>query len=391
MNSFILNFGPQHPAAHGVLRLLVELSGERVTSVDPHIGFLHRGTEKLIESKTYLQSIPYFDRLDYVSMLSQEHGFVLAIEKLLNIDISLINSYIRVMFDEITRILNHIMCITTHALDVGALTPFLWGFEEREHLLSFYEKLSGSRMHAAYYRIGGLAYRIPENFLYEIYEFTIRFINYIDMLEDILSENPIWISRLVGVGFINKKDSLSFSVSGPVLRGSGIPWDLRKLQPYEIYNNLNFNIPTALNGDSYSRYYVRISEMRESVFLIQQCLDYISANYNSLSNSSEIKKNRYLLRNNFKTSMEGLIHHFKYYSEGIKVPKGSVYSVIEAPKGETGVYIESNGSSKPIRCKIKSPGYLNLQTLNLISKNHLLSDLVVNIGSLDIVFGEIDR
>ena len=391
MDSFILNFGPQHPAAHGVLRLLVELSGERIVSVDPHIGFLHRGTEKLIETKTYLQSIPYFDRLDYVSMLSQEHGFVLAVEKLLNINISVIISYIRVMFDEITRILNHIMCITTHALDIGALTPFLWGFEEREHLLSFYEKLSGSRMHAAYYRVGGLAYRIPKDFLYDIYEFTIRFINYIDILEDILSNNPIWISRLKNIGFINKKDLLSFSVSGPVLRGSGIPWDLRKLQPYEIYKNLNFNIPTGLSGDSYSRYYVRMCEMRESNFLIQQCLNFILKNYTDLSVFSKITRNQYLVRNNIKTSMESLINHFKYYSEGTKVPKGSVYSVIEAPKGETGVYIESDGSSKPVRCKIKSPGYLNLQTLNLISKNHLLSDLVANIGSLDIVFGEIDR
>ena len=387
LSTYLLNFGPQHPAAHGVLRLVVELSGERVISADPHIGFLHRGTEKLIESKTYLQSIPYFDRLDYVSMLSQEHGFVLSVERLLNLKISKRDSYIRVLFDEITRLLNHIMCITTHALDVGALTPFLWGFEEREYLLSFYEKISGSRMHAAYYRIGGLAFSMPSDFLSDIYEFTLRFLNYIDIIEDVLSDNLIWRSRLLGVGVLSKADALNFSVSGPVIRGSGIPWDLRKLQPYEVYQEVNFNTSVGFLGDAYSRYYVRLSEMRESIFIIHQCLEYISTKSNSIHDFST----NYLIRNNFKNSMEGLINHFKYYSEGIYVPKGSTYTVIEAPKGETGVYVESLGSTKPLRCKIKSPGFLNLQALNFISKNMLLSDLVVNIGSLDIVFGEIDR
>ena len=394
--NYILNFGPQHPAAHGVLRLILELDGEKIISADPHIGFLHRGTEKLLENKTFQQGLPYFDRLDYVSMLTQEHGFILAVEQLLGINIPLKAQIIRTLFDELTRLLNHIMCITTHALDVGALTPFLWGFEERERLLNFYEEVSGARMHASYYRFGGLSFDISDKLVSEISDFSRRYYNYIDILDDLLSQNPIWLTRLVDVGVVSKKDSVANSFSGPIIRGSGMPWDKRKTEPYEIYSILNFTIPVGLRGDSYSRYFVRLMEMRESLKIIDQCvelLNYVNVNnVNSLeSNSINLFQYNTNSKYNVKSSMEELIHNFKNNSFGLSVPKGEVYTSIEAPKGETGVYVVSDNSNKPYRCKIKSPGFLHLQGINFISKNFLISDLVTNIGSLDIVFGEIDR
>lgn len=399
-SNFVLNFGPQHPAAHGVLRLLVELQGEKVISVDPHIGFLHRGTEKLIENNNYLKSLPYFDRLDYVSMLSQEHCFILAVESLLNQNVSSKDNYVRTMFDEITRLLNHIMCITTHALDIGALTPFLWGFEEREKLLSFYEFISGARMHAAYYRIGGINFFVPIHILEKIYDFTLYYQNYINIIDDLLSNNIIWLTRLKNIGVIDKKSSLGFSFTGPLLRGSGIPWDLRKIQPYASYKDIQFSIPVGIMGDCYSRYLVRLNEMRESLKIIQQCINWLATN-NNIDDTNQ--KN--ILLHNFnslisgtlnsvsrsKSSMEELILHFKNTSSGPSVPEGEVYMAVEAPKGETGVYLVSDGSNKPYRCKIKAPGFLHLQGLEYITQGFLIADLVANIGSLDIVFGEIDR
>jgi NADH dehydrogenase I D subunit len=391
--TFFINFGPQHPAAHGVLRLNMEMQGESVVTIDPHIGFLHRGTEKLLENKTYLQCIPYFDRLDYVSTLPQEHGFILALENLLNISVSEYVKYSRVILDEISRILNHIMCITTHALDIGAVTPFLLGFEERENLLYIYELISGARMHTAYYRVGGLAFNLPNNILEHIYQFSESFGKYLDFLDSVLSENLIWVSRLQDVGLISKKDAISYGFTGPVLRSVGVPWDIRKLNPYENYGKIMFNIVSGKFGDAYSRYYIRMFEMRESLKIIQQCI----CKLGELDSSEHSKKHMGLYNKNdiinFKTTqgMEELIHNFYFYSKGYKVPSGSIYSVIEAPKGETGVYLVSYNSNKPWRCKIKSPGYMHLQGLNSISKNCLLADVVTNIGTLDIVFGEIDR
>ena len=387
LKNFSLNFGPQHPAAHGVLRLILELDGETVVRADPHIGLLHRGTEKLIEYKNYLQALPYFDRLDYVSMMAQEHAYSLAVEKLVKCDIPLRAQYIRVLFSEITRLLNHLLAVTCHALDVGAMTPLFWGFEEREKLMEFYERVSGARMHASYIRPGGVNQDLPAGILNDIYLFILQFSTRIDEFEELLTGNRIWKQRLVDIGQVSAKDALDLGFSGVMLRGSGIPWDLRKTQPYEIYNILNFNIPVGTNGDCYDRYLIRIQEMRESLSIINQCLNNIP--------EGPIKINDFKLtppsRNQLKNSMEGLIHHFKYYTQGFNVPKGETYTTIEAPKGEFGVYLVSNGSNKPYRCKIKAPGFVHLQALEAMSKYHMIADVVTIIGTQDIVFGEVDR
>lgn len=387
IKNFIVNFGPQHPAAHGVLRLILELNGEIIKYADPHIGLLHRGTEKLIEAKTYQQAVPYFDRLDYVSMLCQEHVFCMSIEKLLLCTVPLRAQYIRVIFSELTRILNHLLAITTHALDVGALTPFLWAFEEREKLMEFYERISGARMHAAYFRPGGVATDLPIGIIEDIYTFCIQFGSRIDEIEELLTENRIWKQRLVDVGHLNYRQVTELGVTGVLLRGSGIAWDLRKNDPYELYEHLNFNIPTGINGDCYDRYLIRVYEMRQSLKIIQQCINTIPSGLfktddNKISPPS---------RKEMKTSMEALIHHFKLYSEGFHLPVGTTYSCIEAPKGEMGVFLVSDGTNRPYRCKIRTPGFAHLQAINYVAAGHMIADLVTIIGTLDIVFGEIDR
>ena len=384
---FNMNFGPQHPAAHGVLRLVLELNGEVVIKADPHIGLLHRGTEKLLEYKNYIQGLPYFDRLDYVSMMAQEHGYSLAIEKLLKIKIPLRAQYIRVIFCEITRILNHLLALTTHALDVGAMTPFLWGFEEREKLMEFYERVSGARMHAAYIRPGGVSQDLPLGLLNDIFIFIKNFSSRIDELEELLTGNRIWKQRLVDIGTVSSESALNWGFSGVLLRGSGISWDLRKNNSYEIYDNIDFSIPVGKNGDCYDRYLIRIFEMRESINIILQCINQIpSGNYKSLDNKLSFPS-----RKNMKYSMESLIHHFKLFSEGFSVPSGETYTAVEAPKGEFGVMLISKGGPKPYRCHIKAPGFLHLQGLDMMSKGHMLSDVVTIIGTQDIVFGEVDR
>jgi len=387
LKNFTLNFGPQHPAAHGVLRLVLELDGERILKADPHIGLLHRGSEKLIEHKMYIQALPYFDRFDYVSMMAQEHVYSLTVEKLLNIKAPLRAQYIRVIFLELTRLLNHLLAITTHALDVGAMTPFLWAFEEREKILEFYERVSGTRMHAAYIRPGGVSQDIPLNLLQDISLFINQFSSRIDEIEELLTTNRIWKQRLIDVGIVPIDLALNYGFSGVMLRGSGISWDLRKNNSYEIYNNLNFNIPIGRNGDCYDRYLIRINEMRQSINIISQCLNLIPL--------GPIKINNYKIvppsRANMKHSMEALIHHFKLFTEGFTIPKSQMFIATEAPKGETGVFLMSDGSNKPYRCKLKSPGFLHLQGLNAMTTGHLLADLVAIIGTQDIVFGEIDR
>lgn len=387
IKNFSINFGPQHPAAHGVLRLILELNGEVVQKADSHIGLLHRGTEKLIEYKNYLQALPYFDRLDYVSMMCQEHAYVLAIEKLLNCNVPLRAQYIRVLFSEITRILNHLLAICCHALDVGAMTPYFWGFEEREKLMEFYERVSGARMHAAYFRPGGVNQDLPKGLLNDIYIFCEQFNTRLNEIEEMLTNNRIWKQRLVDIGIVSAKDALNFGFSGVMLRGSGISWDLRKTQPYEIYNQLDFEIPIGTNGDCYDRYLIRIEEMRQSVRLILQILNKIPKGPIKLDDKKITNPNRIQIKN----SMEALIHHFKYYSENITVNSGETYTLIEAPKGEYGVYLISDGSNNPYRCKIKSPGFFHLQALDFMAKNHMIADVVTIIGTLDIVFGEIDR
>jgi NADH dehydrogenase (ubiquinone) Fe-S protein 2 len=387
LKSFNLNFGPQHPAAHGVLRLILELEGEVINRADPHIGLLHRGTEKLIEYKTYLQALPYFDRLDYVSMMAQEHAYSLAVEKLLKCDVPLRAQYIRVLFSEITRILNHLLAVTCHALDVGAMTPLFWGFEEREKLMEFYERVSGARMHASFFRPGGVNQDLPKGLLNDIYIFILQFNNRLDELEELLTQNRIWKLRLVDIGQVTAKDALDLGFSGVMLRGSGIPWDLRKTQPYEIYNLLDFKIPIGTNGDCYDRYLIRIQEMRESISIINQCINQIPEGDVKINDSKLTPPSRIQL----KTSMESLIHHFKYYTQGFVVPKGETYLTIEAPKGEFGVYLVSNGTNKPYRCKIKAPGFVHLQALDFMSKKHMIADVVTIIGTQDIVFGEVDR
>jgi NADH-quinone oxidoreductase subunit D len=384
---FTVNFGPQHPAAHGVLRLVLELNGEVIERSDPHIGLLHRGTEKLIENKTYLQALPYFDRLDYVSMMINEHAYSLAVEKLIGCIVPVRAQYIRVLFSEITRILNHLLAICCHGMDVGALTPILWGFEEREKLMEFYERVSGARFHAAYVRPGGVSQDMPLGLCEDIYFFAEQFSSRIDELEELLTENRIWKQRLVGIGVITVEHALSWGLTGPLLRSTGYAWDLRKTQPYEVYDKLNFNIPLGKKGDSYDRYCIRIEEMRESLKIILQCINKMPTG----NVRTDHRKISIPSRSEMKTSMESLIHHFKLSSEGYFVPLGEVYAAVEHPKGEFGVFIISDGSNKPYRCKIKAPGFVHLQSLDFMARGHLLADVVAIIGTLDIVFGEIDR
>ncbi|XP_042898693.1 NADH-ubiquinone oxidoreductase 49 kDa subunit [Parasteatoda tepidariorum] len=387
IQNMILNFGPQHPAAHGVLRLILELDGETVIRSDPHIGLLHRGTEKLIEYKTYTQALPYFDRLDYVSMMCNEQCYSLAVEKLLNIEAPPRAKCIRVLFAEITRILNHIMAVGTHALDVGALTPFFWLFEEREKLMEFYERVSGARMHAAYVRPGGVNQDLPIGLLDDIFEWLSKYGQRIDEVEDLLTNNRIWRARTIDIGIVSSEDALNYGFSGVMLRGSGIKWDLRKTQPYDGYENYDFDIPIGIKGDCYDRYLCRIEEMRQSMRIIEQCINKMP--------EGEIKVDDHKVvpptREEMKTSMEALIHHFKLFTQGYPVPPGATYTAIEAPKGEFGVYLVSDGSSRPYRCKIKAPGFAHLAALDHIGKRHLLADIVAIIGTLDVVFGEIDR
>ncbi|HET6159193.1 MAG TPA: NADH-quinone oxidoreductase subunit D [Dongiaceae bacterium] len=382
-----LNFGPQHPAAHGVLRMVMEMDGEVVRRIDPHIGLLHRGTEKLIEYKTYLQAIPYFDRLDYVSPMNQEHAFVLAVEKLMGLEVPPRGQYIRVLFDEITRILNHLLSIPAYAMDVGAVTPFLWAFEERELLMEFYERASGARMHAAYYRPGGVHQDVPAGLLDDVGAWARRFPAKIDDLESLLTENRIFKQRLVDIGTVSAEDAIAWGFTGPMLRASGVPWDLRKAQPYLIYDKMDFDIPVGKNGDCYDRYLVRVEEMRQSLKIIHQCIE----NMPGGPATSVDRKVTPPPRSEMKRSMEALIHHFKLYTEGFHVPPGETYTAIEAPKGEFGVYLVSDGSNKPYRCKIRAPGFAHLQAMEFCSKGHMLADSVAILGSMDIVFGEIDR
>ena len=382
-----LNFGPQHPAAHGVLRLILELDGEVVEKADPHIGLLHRGTEKLIENKTYIQAIPYFDRLDYVAPMNQEHAFALAIEKILKIEVPIRAQFIRVMFCEIGRILSHILNITTHALDVGALTPSLWGFEERETLMTFYERVSGSRLHANYFRAGGVHQDLPRGLDEDISKFATKFPKIIDDLETLLTDNRIFKQRNVDIGVVTKQDALDYSFSGVMLRGSNVPWDLRKSQPYDCYEQMEFKIPVGKNGDCYDRYLCRIEEMRESVKIINQCLDQMPKGPIKSFDGKITPPSKKAI----KESMEALIHHFKLFTEGYRVDEDEIYTSVEAPKGEFGVYLISDGSSKPYKCKIRAPGFSHLQAMDYLIKGHMLADVPAVLGSLDIVFGEIDR
>ena len=412
--NYTINFGPQHPAAHGVLRMILELDGENILRADPHIGLLHRGTEKLIESRTYIQALPYMDRLDYVSMMCNEHAYCLAIEKLLDIEVPIRAKYIRVMFSEITRILNHLMSIGSHALDIGAMTVFLYACRERENLMDMYEAVSGARMHAAYFRPGGVYRDLPNtmprykvskytksskikslnkaregSLLDFIEDFTNRFPSCVDEYDSLLTDNRIWKQRTVGIGVVSAERCLQNSFTGVMLRGSGIEWDIRKKQAYEVYSDLDFDIPVGINGDCYDRYLCRMQEMRESNKIIKQCVSWLK------NNKGEVIVDNHKVappkRVNMKENMEELIHHFKFFSEGFHVPKGEVYSCIEHPKGEFGIYIISDGSNKPYRIKIRAPGFAHLQAMNEMSKGHMLSDVVAIIGTMDIVFGEVDR
>ena len=382
-----LNFGPQHPAAHGVLRLILELDGEIVEKIDPHIGLLHRGTEKLIEHKTYIQAVPYFDRLDYVAPMNQEHVFTLAIEKLLDIEVPIRGQFIRVLFCEIGRILSHILNITTQALDVGALTPSLWGFEERETLMTFYERVSGSRLHANYFRPGGVHKDLPRGLSEDIILFCERFPKIIDDLEILLTDNRIFKQRNVNIGTVTKQEALDHSFSGVMLRGSGVAWDLRRSQPYECYKDFDFKIPIGKNGDCYDRYLCRIEEMRESVKIIKECIKKMPRGpVKSIDGKITPPK-----KEDLKNSMESLIHHFKLFSEGFRIPEGEIYTAVEAPKGELGVYLIADGSNKPYKCKIRAPGFSHLQAMDYLMKGHMLADVPAVLGSLDVVFGEVDR
>jgi NADH-quinone oxidoreductase subunit D len=384
---FTINFGPQHPAAHGVLRLILEMDGEIVERADPHIGLLHRGTEKLIEYKTYLQAIPYFDRLDYVSPMNQEHAFALAVEKLLGITPPIRAQYIRVMFSEITRILNHLLNITTFAIDVGAITPSLWAFEEREKLMEFYERVSGARMHANYFRPGGVHQDLPDGLADDIWAYTESFLKFLGDIEGLLSENPIFKQRTVDIGIVSKEEALAWGFTGPMLRASNVAWDLRKSQPYDVYDRMDFDVPVGLTGDCYARYLVRIEEMRQSNRIIRQCLKEMPQGPIKVDD----RKIAPPPRGEMKQSMEALIHHFKLYTEGYHVPAGETYTAVEAPKGEFGVYLVSDGSNRPYRCKIRAPGFAHLQGTDFMCKGHMLADAVAIVGSMDIVFGEIDR
>ena len=415
IKNYTLNFGPQHPAAHGVLRLVLELDGEVIQRADPHIGLLHRATEKLAEHKTFIQALPYMDRLDYVSMMCNEHAYVMAIEKLAGIQVPLRAQYIRVMFDEITRILNHLMSIGSHGLDVGAMAVFLYAFREREDLMDCYEAVSGARMHAAYYRPGGVYRDLPDtmpqygetskyrsakelnamndarsgSLLDFIEDFTNRFPACIDEYETLLTDNRIWKQRLVGVGVVDPERAKALGFTGPMLRGSGIAWDLRRMQPYEVYDRLEFDIPVGTNGDSYDRYLVRVAEMRESNRIIRQCVEWLRNNPGPvISDNHKIAPPS---REGMKTDMEDLIHHFKLFTEGMHVPRGEVYAGVEHPKGEFGIYMVADGANKPYRMKIRAPGFVHLQALDEMSRGHMIADAVTIIGTLDIVFGEIDR
>lgn len=387
VKNFLLNFGPQHPAAHGVLRLILELDGELVIKTEAHIGLLHRGTEKLIEYKNTLQALPYFDRLDYVSMMVQEYAFSIAVENLLGYKVNTYDIVLRIVFIEITRILNHLLAVGCHALDVGAMTPFLWSFEEREKLMEFYERVSGARMHAAYIRPGGVSSDIPLGFLDDLYLFINQFNIRLDEIEEMLTGNRIWKERLVDIGIVTAKDAVEWGFSGVMLRGSGLPWDLRKTQPYEVYNDISFSVPVGSGGDCYDRYLVRVEEMRQSLKIIHQAINIIQP--------GPVKTDDYKIsppsRTEMKNSMEAVIHHFKYFTEGFVLPHSETYTATEAPKGEFGVYLISNNTEKPYRCKIKAPGFGHLQALDFMSKGHMIADVVTIIGTQDIVFGEIDR
>jgi len=385
--NFSINFGPQHPAAHGVLRLVTELDGEIVTRLEPHIGLLHRGTEKLIEHKTYLQALPYFDRLDYVAPMNQEHAFALAAEKLLGLRIPPRGQYIRVLYSEIGRLLSHLLNVTTQAMDVGALTPPLWGFEEREKLMVFYERASGSRMHANYFRIGGVHQDVPQKLLDDIYVFCDEFPQVLDDIETLLTENRIFKQRNVDIGVTTRQDALAWGMSGVMLRSTGAAWDLRRAQPYECYSDLEFQIPVGKNGDCYDRYLMRIEEMRQSNKLMKQCIEKMPSGPVSTEDGKVVPPKRAEM----KRSMEALIHHFKLYTEGYHVPAGEVYAAVEAPKGEFGVYLVSDGGNKPYRCKIRAPGFAHLHALDYMCRGHMLADVSAVIGSIDVVFGEIDR
>ncbi|HEY0441038.1 MAG TPA: NADH-quinone oxidoreductase subunit D [Xanthobacteraceae bacterium] len=389
--NFTINFGPQHPAAHGVLRLVLELDGEVVERVDPHIGLLHRGTEKLIEAKTYLQAIPYFDRLDYVAPMTQEHGFCLAIEKLLGVTVPKRAQYIRVLWFEISRILSHLLNVTTQAMDVGALTPPLWGFEEREKLMVFYERVSGSRLHANYFRPGGVHEDMPPQLTDDIWNWCDPFLKVCDDIDELVIGNRIFKQRNVDVGYISLEDAWAWGFSGVMVRGSGAAWDLRRAQPYECYSELEFDIPVGKNGDNYDRQVIRMEEMRQSVRIMKQCLEKLRSPEGQGPITIPNHKISPPRRAEMKRSMEALIHHFKLYTEGFHVPPGEVYVPIEAPKGEFGVYLVSDGTNKPYKCKIRSPGFAHLQAMDFMCRGHMLADVSAILGSLDIVFGEVDR
>jgi NADH-quinone oxidoreductase subunit D len=391
VRNFNINFGPQHPAAHGVLRLVLELDGEIVERVDPHIGLLHRGTEKLIEHKTYLQALPYFDRLDYVAPMNQEHAWCLAIERLLGIEVPRRGQLIRVLYSEIGRLLSHLLNVTTQAMDVGALTPPLWGFEEREKLMVFYERASGSRMHAAYFRPGGVHQDLTPKLIDDIGAFCDPFLNVVDDLDDLLTGNRIFKQRNVDIGVVSLDDCWKWGFSGVMVRGSGAPWDLRKAQPYECYAEMQFDIPVGRNGDNYDRYVIRMIEMREATRIMKQCVEKLQLADGAGPVSSADNKIVPPSRGDMKRSMESLIHHFKLYTEGFHVPAGEVYAAVEAPKGEFGVYLVSDGSNKPYRCKIRAPGFAHLQAMDFMCRGHMLADVSAVLGSLDIVFGEVDR
>ena len=387
IRNFTLNFGPQHPAAHGVLRLVLEMDGEVIDRADPHIGLLHRGTEKLIEYKTYLQAVPYFDRLDYVAPQNQEHAFALAVEKLAGMEVPPRGQYIRILYAEIGRILNHILNITAYAMDVGAMTPMLWAFEHRELLMEFCERASGARLHMAYFRPGGVTQDLPDGLLEDIDKWADEYPKMIDDLESLLTGNRIFKQRTVDIGVVTTEQAYDWGFTGPNLRASGVAWDLRKSQPYDSYHKMDFDIPVGKKGDCYDRYLIRMYEMRESIKIIKQCINDMPPGPVSVDDNKFAPPPR----ESMKRSMEALIHHFKLYTEGYHVPAGETYTVVEAPKGEFGVYLVSDGSNKPYRCKIRAPGFAHLQALDMMSKGHMLADIVANIGSIDVVFGEIDR
>ncbi len=391
VRNFTINFGPEHPSAHGVLRLVLELDGEIVERVDPHIGLLHRGTEKLIETKTYLQAVPYFDRLDYVAPMNQEHAFALAVEKLLGLEIPMRGQLIRVLYSEIGRILSHIMNVTTQAMDVGAMTPPVWGFEEREKLMVFYERACGARMHSAYFRPGGVHQDLPPELVDDIGKWCDPFITVLDNIEGLLTDNRIYKQRNVDIGVVSLEDAFAWGFTGVMVRGSGAAWDLRRSQPYECYSDLEFDIPVGKNGDCYDRHLIRMQEMRESVKIMKQCVELLSGKHRIGPVSSLDGKVVPPKRGEMKRSMEALIHHFKLYTEGYHVPAGEVYAAVEAPKGEFGVYLVADGTNKPYRCKIRAPGYAHLQAMDFLCKGHQLADVTAVLGSLDIVFGEVDR